>query len=320
MLTVYRTINADSRSDVYRLYYLTDLHIGARACDEGLLKRTIKAIQDDPYALWIGGGDYIDCIARKGDKRYREGTLAPWLWGREDAIGTQRDYAVSLLEPILDKCQGMVCGNHEYAALKYVDRDIYGELLAWIGQKRGIDPYDLRLGVQGFVVLRWRRGHVKGKRKGATSTMRIYCHHGFGGGRLPGGDALALGRVLGDYDCDLALMGHRHKQHILPKLIAGPSASHRGSCRMITRLALFGGHYLNAYVTPSKEGSWIDTYAEEIGLPPAPLGTPLITIKPDERRIEASISITSGLIEFRPEPLPRQIPKFVMPVAAAAAM
>ena len=70
----------------------------------------------------------------------------------------------------------------------------------------------------------------------------------------------------------------------------------------------------------SKDGAWIDTYAEEMGLPPAPLGTPIVTIKPDERRIEATLSFPTGYHEFRPEALPRKLPEFVLPSAIAAAV
>lgn len=320
MRTFYRTIISETRSQTWRLYYLTDLHIGARACDEGLLRKTIQKIAEDPFARWIGGGDYLDCIARKGDKRYREAALAPWLWGREDALGTQRDYAVAMLTPIVDKCLGLVCGNHEYAASKYLDRDIYGELVSWLGQSQGIDPWELKLGVQGFVCIRFKRAYGGNGDTGGTQTFRVYCHHGFGGGRLPGGDALALGRVLGDYECDLALLGHRHKQQILPKQIVAPSSSHGGVARMQTRLALFGGHFLNAFIVPSKDGSWIDTYAEEMGLPPAPTGTPEITIKPDERIMTARLQFETGAREFKPDALPRKLPDLWIPAANAAAM
>ena len=44
-------IQYHSRTDEFRLWHLTDTHIGARSCDEKLLKRHIKQIVDDPFAL-----------------------------------------------------------------------------------------------------------------------------------------------------------------------------------------------------------------------------------------------------------------------------
>ena len=62
MKTLRHNIDYVGRNSVFRLVYLTDLHVGARACDEKLLRRDILAIERDPNTYWIGGGDYIDAI------------------------------------------------------------------------------------------------------------------------------------------------------------------------------------------------------------------------------------------------------------------
>jgi len=310
MRTLIHNINYDSRADQFRLYYLTDLHYGAAACDEHAIDDQIAKIANDPNARWIGGGDYIDCIARKGDKRYREATLAPWLWGYDDPIGAQRDYTVGKLSPIMDKCLGLVCGNHEYAALKYGDRDVYWEIVTWLAQRAKRDPLDLALGVQGFVVMRYRRNYNDrdsgGTQYGGTTTITAYCHHGYGGGRLPGGDALSLSRALGDYEAELILMGHRHKQQVVPKEIVKPS-SHGGTAKVSTRYGVFCGHYLNSYIRPSGKGSPVDTYPEEKGLPPAPTGTPTITIKPSDKAIDVTLHMKAGDREVASKRLPKSM-------------
>jgi len=38
----------------FRLYHLTDLHLGAKACNEKQLRADIEAIRADPDARWIG--------------------------------------------------------------------------------------------------------------------------------------------------------------------------------------------------------------------------------------------------------------------------
>ena len=284
MRTLKTELYYPSRKSKFHLYYLTDLHIGAKACDERLLRQTIQTIANDPFAYWIGGGDYIDAIARKGDKRYQESTLAPWLRGQDDTIGQQRDYVVEILKPIARKCLGLVCGNHEYAALKYYDRNIYWEFVRRMADLADKEPGALALGVQGFLVIRFRRGTKK--KFGGSKRMIVYCHHGYGGGRLPGGHALALGRVLGDYSCHLALLGHRHVQHAISKVVAGPGST---GAKMITRYGVFCGSYLNTYVHTSTKKCPVDTYPEHKGLPPSLLGTPLITIRPDKMRIAVQI-------------------------------
>ena len=307
MKTLHHTVYTESRSETYRLYYLTDMHVGARACDEALLQAYIQRIAADEHALWIGGGDYLDAITRRGDKRYIEDVLAPWLWGRPDVMGAQRDYWIEMMRPIAGKCIGLVRGNHERAAERYYDRDIYGELVAAIAGAQDRDPHDLALGVQGFVVLKFRRTYGKAGGKtgyGGTRQVVAYCHHGYGGGRLPGGHALTLGRALGDYECDLALMGHRHQMQAVNKQIAAPGR-HGGGAVVCNRWGLFCGHFLNAYVTPSTETTLVDTYAEEIGLPPAQLGTPVIEIKPDEKLIQIMLPMTLGVLEPYTMPLPK---------------
>lgn len=253
--------------------------------DEKRLKRDIKAIADDPNAYWIDGGDNIDCIARKGDKRYNEETLAPWLWGKNDVVGTQLDYSLELKKSIAGKCLGIVSGNHEEASLQYYDRDIYGAYVAAMAGYANKRPWELALGVQGFVRLSFKRGDPKAK--GSSWPMIIYTHHGYGGGRLPGGHALALGRVLGDYDCDVALMGHRHVRLFADKTIIGAGQE---SWVKRYRSAHFVASYLDSYIIPSNQANPVDTYAENKGLPPGPIGATVILVVPDDRDHHTLIS------------------------------
>lgn len=278
MRLVEHQIEYAHRYDSFKLYYLTDLHLGAKACDEALLKRHIKRIQEDPFARWIGGGDFLDCIARKGDKRYNEETLAPWLAGVNDAVGTQRDYAIALLEPIADKCLAMIEGNHERAALDWYDRNIYAELCKPIAHKAKRTAEALMLGVQGYVKLNFAYRPLKAK--GCFWSMTAYCHHGFGGGRLPGGHALALGRVLGDYDCDIAFMGHRHVRQHVEKAV---TRVRRGKVELHERVGAFVASYLDSYIIPSSDRQPIDSYAEHKGLPPGPVGASMLMIEPNAR-------------------------------------
>jgi hypothetical protein len=285
--TLEHTIYYGSRSDTTRLYDLTDLHIGARASMEDLLQSDVDAIAADPAAYWLGGGDYIDCIARKNDRRYNESTLAKWLRGKDDVIGMQRDRVVEILSPIAKKCVGLVCGNHERAALDYADRDVYWEIVTLLSKAANVEPQKLALGVQGFVNLRFRRGTLGAY--GGSWVMTLFTHHGFGGGRTPGGHALTLGRAMGDYDADLLLFGHRHVRQFVDKVIVAPGYKQR------LKIAMFIPSYLGAYVKPSTDDKLTDTYAEMWGLPPQHLGTVPIIIKPDVRKMDVVFSSVAGI-------------------------
>ena len=127
-----------SRKTIFRLYYLTDLHIGAKACDERQLKRDIETIKNDPYALWIGGGDYVDGICQAGDRRYRPSILARWALGHDDVMKVERKHTVGLLSPIAKKCVGLLKGNHEWAAEKFYARDLYWEIVLGVAEAAGV--------------------------------------------------------------------------------------------------------------------------------------------------------------------------------------
>lgn len=278
-----------SRKTIFRLYYLTDLHIGAKACDERQLKRDIETIKNDPYALWIGGGDYVDGICQAGDRRYRPSILARWALGHDDVMKVERKHTVGLLSPIAKKCVGLLKGNHEWAAEKFYARDLYWEIVLGVAEAAEKPPEELAMGVEGFVRLLFRRGTPESY--GGSWMMTIYCHHGFGGGRLPGGHALALGRVLGDYQCDLALMGHRHTEIALPKTVTGPRGR---SAHIQKRIAAFVPGYLNAYIKPSSDNQPLDSYSAEIGLPPVPIGTREVKIRPSTGRYGITIQNEAG--------------------------
>lgn len=284
MRTLVHKIGYSSRADTYRFFHITDTHLGARACNETLLRQHIKQIADDPHALWGHGGDALDCIARKGDKRYDEERLAVWLRGKNDAIGTQRDYAVELFRPIMNKCLYWVEGNHERAALQYYDRNIYKELVRATAQIGGhADENALALGVQGFVALRFRR--TLADSSGSGWTLMLYTHHGAGGGSMPGGHALALGRVLSAYECDLALLGHRHVEQYLAQVSIQPTTK---GYRTRTRAGLFVASYLDSYINDGDEPS--DSYPEMKMLPPTVMGTSPILIDPDSRQFHVTFA------------------------------
>lgn len=288
MRTLKPVIYYPSREDSFLLWYLTDLHLGAKACNEKLLKRHIQQIADDPNARWIGGGDFIDAVCQVGDKRYHPETIADWCLGETDIMGAQVDYFLSLTKPIADKCIGLGSGNHEDVSMRFYARNIYHELVKGVAANAHVEPDTLEYGVQGFVLPTFRRGVEKSR--GNAWQMVIWCHHGWGGGRLPGGHALTLGRVLSDTYCDLALMGHRHVLQVLSKQQVIPGK--RGDVVTRESWGVFMPSYLGQYLPLSRNGKAVDTYPEKMALPPQSLGAFPIEIYPMERRFKLLISST----------------------------
>jgi len=273
---IIRTIEHPHRGDHIDITPLFDMHVGNAACDEVLLRQTVKRIESEENHYWIGGGDAGDFINRK-DRRHRETAIASWLHGVDDLARMQRDRIISILEPIKDKCLGLLRGNHEDDFLRYHEVDIYTSM---VDRLRIDHKVKLMLGSQGFIVLRLNRKSEGAKKKGESWPIRIYCHHGYGGGRMEGGHALALGRIFKDYDCDIGLMGHRHVKQVLPRVQVAVTRDGRLYDRY--QVGAFCGSFLRSYTED-------EVYAEARGLPALPIGSIRIRLWPAQRRIEVTV-------------------------------
>ena len=280
MRTIQHTLYYPSRSNVFTLYHMTDIHLGHAACDEAMLQRDIEAIANNPRAYWGGGGDYGDFIPRKGDKRYRETTIAPWLRGKNDVCGRQVSRLVEMLAPIADKCLYLLKGNHEDSVLSYYDRDVYLEIVRGIADKAGREIRDLAAGWESFVTLKFRRGTKK--KYGGTSRVVLYTHHGAGSGRKQGGHALRMEETLLTYQADMVLLGHRHIRQQVTKTTVAPCGK---GIKYHEHVGVWCGSYLGAYLPDDDEGFPADNYPQFKHMAPVTAGIVPVIIKPDVRRV-----------------------------------
>lgn len=285
MRTIRYPIEHNSREDSFRIYPLADWHVGAKAFDEKLFREQVKVIENDPHAYWFGLGDYIEGICQVGDKRYVPETLASWVLGNTDLMDVQAEYAADLVSPIAHKCMGLIEGNHDADSKKYYARSIYWQFARMIASRGKLDITKLALGYQGFLQIPFRRVAKTGKRCDSWQ-LTFYLQHGFGGGRLPGGHALALGRIMSDYWADVCLMGHRHVLHVISNNLIMPGVN---VPQVRRRFGAFIPSWLGSYLEPKLNGEPIDTYPEKLALPELPRGTLPIEVYPDKRRIKITI-------------------------------
>src|SRR5262245_40094142 len=130
-----RYVQYGSRSDVFTVWGLGDLHMGHMGCDEKSIDRDIKDIKDDPFSLWIGLGDYGDYITPR-DKRWHPGSTTAEAMANIGRYGTyMRDKVHDKFEPIADKCLGMLIGNHEDKYFQQTDQE---DAHAWVCQELGV--------------------------------------------------------------------------------------------------------------------------------------------------------------------------------------
>jgi len=266
----------------FRLTNLTDMHIGAASCDEALLRKDIGRILADPNHYCILGGDVFDAIPRK-DRRFQASDMAEWLRGENAVPQAQLEYGIELLKPLADQGRilAILCGNHETALLRHSEIDLYRGLVH--GLKR--DDRKIGLGYCGFI--RWNidRNTRKDPESGGCHerwSVNIFAAHGSGGGLLPGGHALTLGRLGGYYDFDLAVLGHRHVMQSLRQtpLYSTP----QGQIRDRHRVAAFCGTYYLSFQQRESERMNVN-YAEEKGYFPQPVGVYTFVLDPGKRSI-----------------------------------
>jgi hypothetical protein len=275
METLEKRIKYASRSDVFSLYFLGDLHVGSASCDEAAIATTVKEIKADPLAYWIGLGDLCEFISRH-DFRFRQSQLATWLRGDEleysdDLVAKEIEITTAKLKPIADKCLGLLYGNHEDKQLTAFDRDVHRELVKGIGVNSLSD--------EAWIRMVFRRG---GKLGNAGTVLDIYCHHGWFAGRKAGAKVNNLHDLFGSWDADIIAVGHGHERLIAPPFIT-MRMNQTGQIEERRRYALMTGSYMRSHVVGNT------SYASAKGFRPTDIGAVKLTFAPDKRRIAGEV-------------------------------
>jgi len=275
-----------SRKDTFTIWNLSDLHLGNAACAEDRLRADIRAILDDPFSFWVGGGDMVDFIGYR-DIRFDPDAVAPWLTVRDlgnlGEIGMKK--ARDFLAPIKHKCLGLLIGNHEK---KYQLRTEHEALHGWLCTELGAPDLgycalfdlvfvrDSRSGPKPSLHMERPRG------TGSCSTFRFFVHHGAGYAQTPGGKLNRLVQFMQSFDADVYMVGHVHDQVGRREPAIGANAA----CDELVareRLGIISGSYLKTYAENTT------TYGEQRGYRPTVLGAASVTIHPASREIHANI-------------------------------
>lgn len=203
--------------ETFRIWPITDTHLGAVDADEDLLRQHVAQIKADPNARVIFLGDVGDLIDWR-DKRFHAG-----MWPQRYLDATQAEggipsetvaHALEIFEPIRKQIWCWLSGNHELTVRKRYDREIGSEIAAQLGVEY--------LGYGGFLAVGWKR--KSSKAAGAEMISVFDLHHGWQGGRRSGAKLNQLELHLSESDADVVLRGHSHDRlaHIFPSLrIAG---------------------------------------------------------------------------------------------------
>jgi len=252
------------------LYLVGDEHTGTKYHSERELAKTVKTIEADPVARWIGMGDACDFIS-PSDPRWDGGAICDWVSPDNIALD-EANYYCDVMAPIASKCDGKLGGNHEYDIRKHSHVDVQ----KYICEK---------LGVRDLSYQAWVRYVLQ-----PTKTQRVVVDavvsHGSGCAITRGAKMNRLERLMGAYDAQI--FGHGHVHDVI--LHAGSPylfLTRDGKVKQRRKVGAMTGCYFRTY-TQGVESS----YGERRGYPPNILGSPMFTIRIDSEGTP-TVSVTA---------------------------
>ena len=257
-----------TRNHWFHVVPMGDVHLGNICCDLKKFKEMVEWIRSKDDVLWIGMGDYVDCI-NYTDKRFDQATVArPYCENLSNAVPLQIQDFIELIEPIADKCIGMHRGNHEETIrLKY-----HYDVMYKVWEAYGIPM----LNDSALTRLRFVSPHEKGN----SHVFDIYSTHGRAGGRKGGNKINWLEDMITYVDADVYLMAHSHIKETETK--TSLYVDNRGNLKTKKRILAVTGCFLNGY----QQG--VTSYAEKWGYPPTDTGVVKLAFNPRKHDVHIS--------------------------------
>ena len=255
----------------WRIWAIGDLHLYNKGCIESEIDLMVQEIKDDPYAVWIGLGDYADCITAY-DPRFDAQEVAP---DKRDNFFERLparivDDVCTKFEPIAGQCLGLCRGNHEDKMETRHDIALTKDVCENLSTSKHTVRYLDYSAVFDLI--------FKSKRKKEEAHFKIFCHHGAGFGTTTGGKINKLKKVMTEViDADIYMMGHSHEQIDLP--LVQLYQDENGVLRQKKKLGVITGSYLATY----RDGC--TSYGEKKLYSPVTLGSIAVTVVPATRRL-----------------------------------
>lgn len=261
-----RRIYVTPEDKLITIWGLYDAHVDNAAVHLPLLKRTIKAIADDPTARVIVGGDFNDLMFGFGDPRFNLNVLSKdMLKILLKANDEQRpiyladalvDYNVELLDPIKDKIDAYISGNHEEVYARRHTTNIAMRTADKLGAAFYPDDCWVRYFVDHGSCVRTSAGHV---------------YHGAGGNAPVTKGVVDLNRTLAGWQCDWTMRGHNH-QHEGGNDVALRDKGAFGNCKSfaVPRASQICGTFERGFV------AGLTNFSRSKHMKPSPLGSACI--------------------------------------------
>jgi len=271
-------------ADPIRLVAVGDFHLGSGAFHRRRFTRFMEYQASLPYTHFIIMGDIFDALVVNDSKRFRLSGIDRRYLNAENPdrfLDMQVDDGVELLEPYKKNILGILRGNHEDQILKRYNTDMVDQLCTRLGSR------ELDLGYSSLVYLSLRRETSSGTdNRGGSRALKLYLHHGFGGGsRTEGGAITTYARFIMYYDADIYLVAHSHQ--LWSKKIARIGITQHGEWEDRTIILANTGTFKKSLV----EGT-PPTWEETMGFNPRLLGGIVVEIKMDRKNSYPSLSVS----------------------------
>jgi len=249
----------ETRDNAINLYAFGDLHIASKAFQKDAFLKLAQEIKEN-NGYWIGMGDFGEAIAVT-DRRFDPDSI------REEYRNELPRYhqlevleLKEMLEPIKDRCLGVLEGNHE-VSLRTSQFDMMWELCNYFHWHH--------LTTEAFIRLNL---HHPVRQK--TLDCDIFCAHGYGASRTKGGNVAKLQRLMDHFLADLVLVGHTHiAQPLIDAKIRLPKRAKKLWIDKKIRLGFFVPSFYLTY----KDG--VDTYASRMLYAPSIIGAWKATVR-----------------------------------------
>lgn len=255
----------------WTLYPISDVHLGNVNTDVQAFDNVLAEIRRDPFALWIGNGDFIEAIA-PNDKRWSFGGIDEKIVNLASADRIADVYvsklAAKLGHPdVSRKLISYSSGNHEQRFCSTTYSDVSQRVLHEIGRS------DAWCDWAGLTKLNFKdknNHHVP---------VRIFHAHGWQAGRTDGAKVNQSRSLMAWIDADIYLQGHSHSKFVIPQTrLAADQAWTKLTARTVYVC------HTGSFLRTMAEGH--AGYAERAGYPPTTLGCIKFRLTPHKDRVD----------------------------------
>jgi len=243
--------------DFSELYIIpiSDLHLGDPHCDLDKFFKYRKWIEERPNAFVILNGDIMNAAIKDSVSD---------LYNEEMNPNEQLKLAVKLFTPIKDRILMIVEGNHERRIAKNTSICVSEILASQLGCSFAPEG--------ALIKVRF------GKRRNEKEQVyTIYCTHGFGGGKKPGGKVNNLQSLGNIVLADIYIASHTHFMTGFQDIYFVPDLRNN-KITEVKRTYVSSGAFL-------KYGG----YGEYHGFSPAKTGSPRLRLDGTKKDVHLSI-------------------------------